>query len=208
VTGGLEVTAGVLLLIPATSRAGAIGSVAILLAAVMTLIRHRDWKHLPGAVALTAVAVAVTIRDRLGGRGGGVRVARPRRDRQNRLDRRPMDEMRSRLERPFSYIISLGADWPVSANLGPLGRSACGREGPLCTESRKFKLRHYQLAPSSIASTRSILPSISISVLCRAKMAQAGRGCRGLGREPSAVRLETLGRAVEGGSRLVLGTLG
>ena len=62
VTGGLEVTAGALLLIPATSRAGAIGSVAILLAAVMTLIRHREWKHLPHAVALTAVAVAVTIR--------------------------------------------------------------------------------------------------------------------------------------------------
>jgi membrane protein HdeD len=65
VTGGLEVTAGLLLLIPATSRAGAIGSVAILLAAVMTvmtLIRHRDWTHLPGAVVLTAVAVAVTIR--------------------------------------------------------------------------------------------------------------------------------------------------
>ena len=62
VTGGLEVTAGALLLIPATSRAGAIGSVAILLAAVMTLIRHRDWKHLPVAVVLTAVAAAVTIR--------------------------------------------------------------------------------------------------------------------------------------------------
>ena len=62
VTGGLEVTAGVLLLIPATSRAGAIGSVAILLAAVMTLIRYRDWKHLPVAVVLTAVAAAVTIR--------------------------------------------------------------------------------------------------------------------------------------------------
>jgi membrane protein HdeD len=62
VTGGLEVTAGLLLLIPATSRAGAIGSVAILLAAVMTVIRHRDWTHLPGAVVLTAVAVAVTIR--------------------------------------------------------------------------------------------------------------------------------------------------
>ena len=62
VTGGLEVTAGLLLLIPATSRAGAIGSVAILLAAVMTLIRHRDWTHLPGAVVLTAAAVAVTIR--------------------------------------------------------------------------------------------------------------------------------------------------
>ncbi len=61
VTGGLEVTAG-LLLIPATWRAGAIGSAAILLAAVMTLIRHRDWTHLPGAVVLTAVAVAITIR--------------------------------------------------------------------------------------------------------------------------------------------------
>ena len=61
-TGGLEVTAGLLLLIPATSRAGAIGSAAILLAAMMTLIRHRDWTHLPGAVVLTAVAVAVTIR--------------------------------------------------------------------------------------------------------------------------------------------------
>ena len=62
VTGGLEVTAGLLLLIPATSRVGAIGSVAILLAAVMTLIRHRDWKHLLGAVVLTAAAAAVTIR--------------------------------------------------------------------------------------------------------------------------------------------------
>jgi hypothetical protein len=28
----------------------------------MTLIRHRDWKHLPVAVVLTAVAAAVTIR--------------------------------------------------------------------------------------------------------------------------------------------------
>jgi uncharacterized membrane protein YphA (DoxX/SURF4 family) len=57
-----EVAAGLLLLIPATSRAGAIGGVVILLAAVMTLIRHRDWAHLPGAVVLTAVAVAVFVR--------------------------------------------------------------------------------------------------------------------------------------------------
>jgi membrane protein HdeD len=63
VAGGLEVTAGLLLLIPATSRAGAIGSVAILLAAAMTLIRHRDWSHLPGAVVLTALAIAATIYD-------------------------------------------------------------------------------------------------------------------------------------------------
>jgi hypothetical protein len=38
-----------LLLIAATSRAGAIGSVVILVTAVITLIRHRDWGHLPGA---------------------------------------------------------------------------------------------------------------------------------------------------------------
>jgi len=62
VTGGLEVIAGLLLLIPATSRAGAIGSAAILLAAVITLIRHREWKHVPGAIALMAVAVAIAIR--------------------------------------------------------------------------------------------------------------------------------------------------
>jgi uncharacterized membrane protein YphA (DoxX/SURF4 family) len=48
-TGGLEATAGLLLLIRCTSRAGAICSVVILLAAVITLIRHRDWTHLPGA---------------------------------------------------------------------------------------------------------------------------------------------------------------
>jgi uncharacterized membrane protein YphA (DoxX/SURF4 family) len=61
VTGGLEVIAGLLLLIPATSRAGAIGSVVILMAAVITLIRHRDWSHLQGAVALAAVAMVATI---------------------------------------------------------------------------------------------------------------------------------------------------
>jgi uncharacterized membrane protein YphA (DoxX/SURF4 family) len=62
VTGGLEVAAGLLLLIPATSRAGALGSAVILLAAVITLIRHRDWGHLPGAIVLTAVAIALAIR--------------------------------------------------------------------------------------------------------------------------------------------------
>ena len=64
VTGGLEAIAGLLLLTPATSRAGAIGSALILVAAVITLIHHRDWGHLPGAVALSVaavVAVAVTI---------------------------------------------------------------------------------------------------------------------------------------------------
>jgi uncharacterized membrane protein YphA (DoxX/SURF4 family) len=39
VTGGLEVATGLLLLVPVTSRVGAIGSAIILLAAVATLIR-------------------------------------------------------------------------------------------------------------------------------------------------------------------------
>jgi uncharacterized membrane protein YphA (DoxX/SURF4 family) len=58
VTGGLEVVAGLLLVIPVTSRAGAIGSAMIMLAAVATLIRHRDWGHLPVAAVLTAASVA------------------------------------------------------------------------------------------------------------------------------------------------------
>ena len=57
VTGGLEAIAGPLLLVPATWWAGAIGSVVILVAAVITLIRCREWGHLPGAVVLTAAAV-------------------------------------------------------------------------------------------------------------------------------------------------------
>jgi hypothetical protein len=63
VTGGLEAIAGLLLLVPATWWAGAIGSVVILVAAVITLIRCREWGHLPGAVVLIAAAVvAVLIR--------------------------------------------------------------------------------------------------------------------------------------------------
>jgi uncharacterized membrane protein YphA (DoxX/SURF4 family) len=58
VTGGLEVAAGLLLLVPLTSRVGAVASAAILLAAMATLIRHRDWGHLPGAVVLTAASAA------------------------------------------------------------------------------------------------------------------------------------------------------
>ena len=61
VAGGLEVAAGLLLLIPVASRVGAIVSAIILLAAVATLIRFRDWRHLPGAVVLAAAAVAMAI---------------------------------------------------------------------------------------------------------------------------------------------------
>jgi len=63
VTGGLEVVVGLLLLVPATSRFGAIGGAVILLAALATLIRFRDWGHLPGALVLTTVALATVAID-------------------------------------------------------------------------------------------------------------------------------------------------
>jgi uncharacterized membrane protein YphA (DoxX/SURF4 family) len=56
-TGGLEVVAGLLLLVPATWWAGATGSIVILSAAAITLLRCREWSHLPGAVVLIAAAV-------------------------------------------------------------------------------------------------------------------------------------------------------
>jgi uncharacterized membrane protein YphA (DoxX/SURF4 family) len=56
VTGGLEVAAGLLLLIPVAVRVGAAATLIILIAAVITVLRHRDWAHLPGAVALTVAA--------------------------------------------------------------------------------------------------------------------------------------------------------
>ncbi len=59
VAGGLEVAAGALILVPATVRVGAVAAVVILLAAVVTLVRHRDWTHLPGALLLTGAAVFV-----------------------------------------------------------------------------------------------------------------------------------------------------
>jgi uncharacterized membrane protein YphA (DoxX/SURF4 family) len=56
--GSLGVVVGLLLLIPVTSRAGAIGSAIFMLAAVATLVRSRDWGHLPLAAVLTAASVA------------------------------------------------------------------------------------------------------------------------------------------------------
>ncbi len=58
VTGSLGVVLGLLLVIPATSRVGAIGSAIFMLIAVATLIRSRDWGHLPGAAVLTAASFA------------------------------------------------------------------------------------------------------------------------------------------------------
>ena len=58
VTGVLEVVVGLLLLIPVTSRVGAIGSAMIVLAAVAMQIRSGDWGNLPLAVVLMAASVA------------------------------------------------------------------------------------------------------------------------------------------------------
>ena len=58
VAGSLGVVVGLLLLIPVTARVGAIGSAIFMLVAVATLIRSRDWGHLPGAAVLTAASFA------------------------------------------------------------------------------------------------------------------------------------------------------
>ena len=58
VTGVLEVVVGLLLLIPVTSRVGAIGSAMLVLAAVAMQIRSGDWGNLPLAVVLMAASVA------------------------------------------------------------------------------------------------------------------------------------------------------
>ena len=58
VAGGLGVVVGLLLVMPVTSKIGAIGSAIFMLVAVATLIRSRDWGHLPVAAVLTAASAA------------------------------------------------------------------------------------------------------------------------------------------------------
>jgi uncharacterized membrane protein YphA (DoxX/SURF4 family) len=58
VTGVLEMVVGLLLLVPVTSRVGAIGSAMLVLAAVAMQIRSGDWGNLPVAVVLMAASVA------------------------------------------------------------------------------------------------------------------------------------------------------
>lgn len=60
VTGALEIGSGLLLLYPPTARAGALGSSAILLVATGTVLHSNEWKHLPAALTLAAVSLAVT----------------------------------------------------------------------------------------------------------------------------------------------------
>lgn len=58
VAGALSVVVGLLLVIPATARIGALGCATYMLAAVVTLLRARDWGHLPVAALLTAASAA------------------------------------------------------------------------------------------------------------------------------------------------------
>lgn len=58
VAGSLAVVLGLLLVIPVTSRGGALGSAIFMLAAVATLIRRRDWGRLPVAAVITATSIA------------------------------------------------------------------------------------------------------------------------------------------------------
>jgi len=58
VAGSLGIAIGLLLVIPMTSRVGGIGSAIFMLVAVATLIRSRDWGHLPGAAVLMAASLA------------------------------------------------------------------------------------------------------------------------------------------------------
>lgn len=46
VTGGLEITAAILVALPATRAAGLILCAAILAAAALTILRHREFSHL------------------------------------------------------------------------------------------------------------------------------------------------------------------
>ncbi|WP_189050523.1 DoxX family protein [Aliidongia dinghuensis] len=58
VAGSVGVVIGLLLLIPLTSRVGAIASAIFMFAAIATLIRSRDWGHLPAAAILMAASAA------------------------------------------------------------------------------------------------------------------------------------------------------
>jgi uncharacterized membrane protein YphA (DoxX/SURF4 family) len=56
VTGGLEVLVAALIAIPATRVAGLMLGAAICVAAVATVVRYKDYGHLPPGIALTALS--------------------------------------------------------------------------------------------------------------------------------------------------------
>lgn len=61
VAGSLGVVLGFLLMVAVTAQVGAIGSAIFMLVALATLIRSRDWGHLPGAAILMAALVTAIV---------------------------------------------------------------------------------------------------------------------------------------------------
>ncbi|GAA3108772.1 DoxX family protein [Rhizobium viscosum] len=58
VTGGLEIAAAALLALPATRIWGAVLAATIIAAAILTVLRHRDYQHLPPlSVFVSLIAV-------------------------------------------------------------------------------------------------------------------------------------------------------
>lgn len=59
VTGGLEISSAILIALPASRVFGAALGAAIIAAAVLTVLRHRDYSHLaPLSVFVTLIALA------------------------------------------------------------------------------------------------------------------------------------------------------
>jgi uncharacterized membrane protein YphA (DoxX/SURF4 family) len=57
VTGGLEISAAILVVIPATHAAGLVLCAVILAAAALTILRHREFSHLPPIGGFAALLV-------------------------------------------------------------------------------------------------------------------------------------------------------
>ena len=60
-TGGLEIVAATFIAIPPLRSAGIVLGILIILAAVVTLLRHRSYRHLPPAVAFLVVIALVAL---------------------------------------------------------------------------------------------------------------------------------------------------
>jgi membrane-bound metal-dependent hydrolase YbcI (DUF457 family) len=60
-TGGLEIVAAILIVLPAGSLAGLVLGAIIVTAAILTVVRHREFSHLAPLGAFAALIVAATV---------------------------------------------------------------------------------------------------------------------------------------------------
>jgi len=61
VTGGLEIVTAALIALPATRIVGAALGAAIIAAAILTVLRHRDYQHLPPLSVFVSLIAVVAI---------------------------------------------------------------------------------------------------------------------------------------------------